>query len=155
MWWGSFPVGGGEEARALVCQLRLRSAWQEGAVARPLGSPSPQPFPILLPLGSGSLSCSAPAPRPLPAEASGRGTAPSSSLSKGAPETAPARKSGGLGIRWVCPSALAWGSVCMCVWCMVGVQWILERGLWGEGRDDDANGSLSSDRILFRSQNNS
>lgn len=93
-----------------------RSAWQEGAVARPLGSPSPQPFPILLPWGSGSLSCSAPAPpRLLPAEASGQGTAPSSSLSKGAPETVPARKSGGLGIRWVFPSALAWGSVYVCL----------------------------------------
>lgn len=113
-WWGSCPVGGGKEARAPVGRLAPAPV----SLAGRRGGPTPwQPLPSAfshitslglrppLLLSSGSSA----------AEASGQGTAPSSFPSKGAPETAPARKSGGLGIRWVCSQRWP-GAPCVCVW---------------------------------------
>lgn len=72
---------------------------------------------------------------------------------QGGSRDCPPRKSGGLGIRWVCSLAVAWGSVCVSGVGLANVLRILEGGFWGEVRGD-GDGSLGKEQDSG-SQNNS
>lgn len=104
---GKLPRGCGERQPGLwsvVSGLPSRKEkWPDPLAVPPLS------LPHITSLGLRSLTCSAPS---LPARGLQTGDCSVLPSQQGGPETAPARKSGGLGIRWVCSSALAWGSVC-------------------------------------------